>query len=284
MLDLDPNAGPYDFDNETELQKVNRSIAWQVIVKTLAEQSDIIEGQETEGKRNARDAYRAVVAEYDSQTTSNTTDIIARLMTLKMSDVAPPQIRPFAAKLMKMAKTIQSQGGAATPDHFLMTIFLAGLPGQDYDALRTSVSMEQGMTFALAVTKARNFAVHKGLERTRGDADLPPAEHRRKQEIYVTDQEAFNKMYKIAAEVNSKPDWKASAKCHGCGRRGHILKDCKFQAGQKQAGQKQACRNFLRGRCGFGDRCHFEHVKAGNNNNKANNNDDTYERENATGR
>ena len=49
LLDLDPNAGPYDLAHETELQGINRSIAWQVIVKTLAEQSDIIEGQETEG-------------------------------------------------------------------------------------------------------------------------------------------------------------------------------------------------------------------------------------------
>ena len=40
LLDLDPNAGPYDFAHETELQGINRSIAWQVIVKTLAEQSD----------------------------------------------------------------------------------------------------------------------------------------------------------------------------------------------------------------------------------------------------
>jgi hypothetical protein len=127
-------------------------------------------------------------------------------MTLKMSDVTPPQIRPFAAKLMKMSKTIQSQGGTATPDHFLMTIFLAGLPAQDYEALKTTVSMEQGMTFALAVTKARNFAVHKGLERSRSDADLPPAGQQRKQEVYFTDQEAFNKMYKIASEVSSKPD------------------------------------------------------------------------------
>ena len=62
LLDLDPDAGPYDFANESELQGIHRSIAWQVIVKTLAEQSDIIEGQETEGKRNARDAYRAVVS------------------------------------------------------------------------------------------------------------------------------------------------------------------------------------------------------------------------------
>jgi hypothetical protein len=62
LLNLDPSAAPYDFTNETELQEIHRSIAWQVIVKTLAEQSDIIEGQETEGKRNAGNAYRAVVA------------------------------------------------------------------------------------------------------------------------------------------------------------------------------------------------------------------------------
>jgi hypothetical protein len=234
LLDLDPNAGPYDFANETELQGIHRSIAWQVIVKTLAEQSDVIEGQETEGKRNARDAYRAVVAEYDSPTTSNTTDTIQRLMKLKMSDVIPPQIRPFAARLMKMSKTIESQGGTATPDHFLMTIFLEGLPVQDYEALKTTVSMEQGMTFALAVTKARNFAVHKGLERSRGDTEVPPAEQRRKQELYFTDQEAFNKMYKIASEVSSKPDWRSSVKCHGCGKQGHIQKDCKSRTGQKQ--------------------------------------------------
>ena len=278
LLDLDPNAGPYDFDHETELQERNRSIAWQVIVKTLAEQSDIIEGQETEGKRNARDAYRAVVAEYDSQTTSNTTDTIARLMKLKMSDVIPPQIRPFAAKLMKMAKTIQGQGGAATPDHFLLTIFLAGLPSQHYATLTTSVSMEPNMTFALAVTKARAFAVHKGLERTRGDADLPPAEHRRKQEVYLTDQEAFNEMFKIAAEANSKTDWRASVECHSCGKRGHIMKDCKFRTGPKRP-----CRNFLRGRCNYGSKCRFEHVKAGNKN-KANGNDDAREKTQRGGR
>jgi hypothetical protein len=61
---------------------------------TLAEQAVIIAAQETEGKRNARDAYRAVVTEYDRPTTSNTTNIIARLKKLQMSDVIPPQIRP----------------------------------------------------------------------------------------------------------------------------------------------------------------------------------------------
>ena len=48
-----------------------------------------------------------------------------------------------------------------------------GLPDQDYEVLKTNVSMEPGVTFALAVSKARDFAMHKGLERGRGGTDLP---------------------------------------------------------------------------------------------------------------
>jgi hypothetical protein len=56
------------------------------------------------------------------------------------------------------------------------------------------------------------------------------------------------------------------------------MKDCKFRTGPKRP-----CRNFLRGRCNYGSKCHFEHVKAGNNN-KANGNDDAREKTQRGGR
>ena len=47
-----------------------------------------------------------------------------------------------------------------------MTIFLNGLKDQDDEVLRTNVSMEPQMAFEKAVSRARDFAMYKGLDVT----------------------------------------------------------------------------------------------------------------------
>ena len=174
-------------------------VAWQVILKTIGQNRDVIATQEADGRRNARDAYRAVVAEFNSTTVSGTTSLASNLLRFKMSDAKPPQVRVFAAELVRMNKMVASKVGHALPDHFLLSIFLEGLP-HDYGEMRTQAAMKQTLTFAEAVVMARKYAVYKGLETMRGDTD-PPGEKRGKQEVYAVDdqdQRQFNKMFKIA--------------------------------------------------------------------------------------
>ena len=82
---------------------------------------------------------------------------------------------------------------------------------------------------------------------------MPPIEQKRKQEVYFTaDQEAFNKMYKIATEVNFGP--RNRVRCNGCGKQGHMVKDCKSRRGERWCAE-----TFPGGAPAHGDRCKFEH-------------------------
>ena len=71
LLDLNPGAGEYDFDGEDSKQKFDRMVAWQDMLETLVNHRDVIEVQVAEEKRNARDAFRAVVTEFSRTTMSH---------------------------------------------------------------------------------------------------------------------------------------------------------------------------------------------------------------------
>ena len=70
------------------------------MLKTLTNHRDIIEVQVAE-RRDARDAFRAVVTEFSRTTASNITSLVGKLMTLRLANVILPHVRIFAAQLAK---------------------------------------------------------------------------------------------------------------------------------------------------------------------------------------
>lgn len=185
-----------------------------------------------EQANNAAEAWTALEAMYQQTSTANLVQLRRQLTTLEKK--ADESIQQYVARARCIADQIRAATGTAVNQTDLVVAVLAGLPSE-YNVVRTVIENMAALP-TLAEVQAKLLLVEKQQPESDGDTAfytrVEPARKPGKFRKGSRPPPSFNQQAKGGSGNRSK-----SKECFYCGKRGHMIRECRSRIADEAAGR-----------------------------------------------